>query len=436
MSVYDINGNPIAADSGGSSEFLDILAADGDALSVEWEQGTISASDGTNSTSTTRIRTKYAINLDSLRYLFIQCPDGWKYSIRTYSATDPLTFLSAGDFQTDNSVIRHEDGQAYKIVLATTSNTTITPSNLPSGFKVIPVYLPIWASLAQGESIGPFVTARNNPEYVDEILAVANTYWNHRSDKHDGTNAMVYGNDQTIFDVNDSETYTNHMDCSTFVGLCLRGIDYEDTSYNTLVVKPAAEYRANADYVWSRNPFDYDFPKNKTSGVYTPARRTSQLAQWLVSQRRQVFKDPKLANVEVGDIVFYSRNDSTGYPMNPHRFMLINHIALVVSKRIVLPYDTSKTYAVGECVQYNGALYECKTAISTAEAWTSSHWTQLYATWDYESLPYCHEVMESTSGWPTIQTHIIERGWEDPTYITQNNYNTLSLVCRPDLGAL
>lgn len=40
-------------------------------------------------------------------------------------------------------------------------------------------------------------------------------------------------------------------------------------------------------------------------------------------------------------------------------------------------YSSSATYAVGDYVYYSGDLYRCVTAITTAEAWTSGHWTQL-----------------------------------------------------------
>ena len=38
-------------------------------------------------------------------------------------------------------------------------------------------------------------------------------------------------------------------------------------------------------------------------------------------------------------------------------------------------YDSTKTYAVGDMVIKNHTIYECTTAITTAEAWNSSHWT-------------------------------------------------------------
>lgn len=38
-------------------------------------------------------------------------------------------------------------------------------------------------------------------------------------------------------------------------------------------------------------------------------------------------------------------------------------------------YDPTQTYAVGDYCIYNNTLYRCNTAIATAEAWNSAHWT-------------------------------------------------------------
>lgn len=37
-------------------------------------------------------------------------------------------------------------------------------------------------------------------------------------------------------------------------------------------------------------------------------------------------------------------------------------------------YDPTATYSVGDTVTYQEAVYKCKTAIGTAEAWTAAHW--------------------------------------------------------------
>lgn len=40
-------------------------------------------------------------------------------------------------------------------------------------------------------------------------------------------------------------------------------------------------------------------------------------------------------------------------------------------------YNPNETHDVGEHVRYNNNIYECNTAITTPEAWNSSHWTLL-----------------------------------------------------------
>lgn len=40
-------------------------------------------------------------------------------------------------------------------------------------------------------------------------------------------------------------------------------------------------------------------------------------------------------------------------------------------------YNPESTYAVGDFCYYENELYECNTAISTAEAWDETHWTKI-----------------------------------------------------------
>ena len=61
---------------------------------------------------------------------------------------------------------------------------------------------------------------------------------------------------------------------------------------------------------------------------------------------------------------------------------------------IVAPtYSTTSTYKVGEYVYYNGHLYRCTTAITTGEAWTSGHWTQVSLSNDLLNLSYVNRGM-------------------------------------------
>ena len=49
-------------------------------------------------------------------------------------------------------------------------------------------------------------------------------------------------------------------------------------------------------------------------------------------------------------------------------------------------YDSSKTYAVGDYAIRNNDLYRCITAITTAEAFTASHWTRIVLADDVTDL--------------------------------------------------
>ena len=48
---------------------------------------------------------------------------------------------------------------------------------------------------------------------------------------------------------------------------------------------------------------------------------------------------------------------------------------LVQEDMITDAYSSSSTYSVGDYCIYGNTLYKCTTAISTAEAWNSGHWT-------------------------------------------------------------
>ena len=49
-------------------------------------------------------------------------------------------------------------------------------------------------------------------------------------------------------------------------------------------------------------------------------------------------------------------------------------------------YNASSPYAVGDMVLHDGQLYECSTAIATAEAWTAAHWTAVVVGDELSSL--------------------------------------------------
>jgi len=66
-------------------------------------------------------------------------------------------------------------------------------------------------------------------------------------------------------------------------------------------------------------------------------------------------------------------------------------VKLLRSDVIAPEYDATSTYALGAYVMYAGALYECTTAITQAEAWDSTHWTQ-------RTIEYCLSNINGAPG--------------------------------------
>lgn len=58
----------------------------------------------------------------------------------------------------------------------------------------------------------------------------------------------------------------------------------------------------------------------------------------------------------------------------------------VLSETIASAYSASSTYDVGDYVYHNDVLYRCTTAITTAEAFTAAHWTQIVLADDVSDL--------------------------------------------------
>lgn len=103
-----------------------------------------------------------------------------------------------------------------------------------------------------------------------------------------------------------------------------------------------------------------------------------------------------------GDLIAIAHPDqqsSTGYvtmtttprQLSEHTIKEVNFLDLKTSTKNVQgainqtlsnfadDYSSSSTYAEGDCVLHGGGIYQCNTAIETAEEWTPAHWTQVKA---------------------------------------------------------
>ena len=76
-----------------------------------------------------------------------------------------------------------------------------------------------------------------------------------------------------------------------------------------------------------------------------------------------------------------------------------------VVRQIAPAYSTSSTYALGDLVTYNNTLYRCSTAITTAEAWTSGHWTAVTAANRIGKTFKFTSVSVATTAWSSNSTY-------------------------------
>lgn len=88
---------------------------------------------------------------------------------------------------------------------------------------------------------------------------------------------------------------------------------------------------------------------------------------------------------------------------------------------IAAEYSASSTYKVGDVVLYNGQLYKCTTAITTAEAWTAAHWTAVTVGGELSSvkdgLTAVEEELTIESSITRNTTTVYPLSWENGTFI-------------------
>lgn len=278
----------------------------------------------------------------------------------------------------DNADMTADDVAAIQssLMVYKLTDKDMSQSNIPADAQAV----------GEALKVSGIMTNKNNQTYVSQILQLAESYLNQ---------GFEYGQ-STILDANswDSDLI---IDCSTYVGLLLRGRGFTDTRYGSSSISTATTKTANPNYIWSINPYDYELQKELSDSNLYPVRTASQLAEWMLKRGWRVPLDTHLSNVMPGDVVFYARkNISTDEWVCEDRFMHISHVGIVTDK---VPADGTQA-------------------------------------WDTTKLPWVHTVMDSTAREGSIGSRILEDGAQDEPSIYTNNYHTVVMVCRPDLGAI
>jgi predicted nucleic acid-binding Zn-ribbon protein len=258
---------------------------------------------------------------------------------------------------------------------------------------------------------------KNDPEYVAEFLDVARSYYKARYNGH-GEPTFIYNTGNTIFDYDyeineEEEKFGNSIDCSTFVGLILRGLSIKNSPYAHLVDSTQEgeeeeedngndegyhdEYdefgengtwdptsiNADVNCPWAVNLMEWSLPK-VSGGEPKPIRTASQIAQWMCERGLNIPVDPTFSNLEPGDIIFWAKTESGAYK-NPNRFKQISHVAI------------------------------CQGKYPRTEGDTIS-----------DVYPWKHTMLEVTSKAPYVLNRTLEKCRPEDVV----------MICRPDLGSI
>ena len=108
-------------------------------------------------------------------------------------------------------------------------------------------------------------------------------------------------------------------------------------------------------------------------------------------------------------------------------------------------YSSSALYSVGSYAWYNGSLYRCITAITTAESWTAAHWTAAALGDDVGDLKIAlHAVYHRTDNLynPDADTHGVnlnnsgvetsDEAFKTSDYIFIGDGNNVTIQCDPN----
>lgn len=184
---------------------------------------------------------------------------------------------------------------------------------------------------------------KNDPAKVRELLEVAKTYYDARL--HKGEPIFSYGHTTALDDDFFALKVRNQIDCSSYIGLVLRGVHFKDSPYahlaglteNKLMGKELirdiqSKIRVNNKYVWAFDPYNLKYRVKVADPTKYPVRTASQLGEMYVQMGRSLDFKPDFSDVEPGDIIFYAKK-TKGTFRQPNRYKKISHISVVMSKQ-------------------------------------------------------------------------------------------------------
>ena len=209
------------------------------------------------------------------------------------------------------------------------------------------------------------VAGKNNPSLVAEMIRVAKTYYNsrYRWDETAGKYVPTFRFNWlggTALD-DSYQPGTMYLDCSTFVGLVLRGLLVQDSPYGQYLPADVQTF-VNGDDIIQDDTTDIGLgdenfdasprpvPANETmypwvmdlDNMYeavdmdTPyykrrVRTASQIAQYLIEHGRVIEVTEDLSNIQPGDLVFWAQK-SNGEYVSRNTYEHINNVAICYAR--------------------------------------------------------------------------------------------------------
>lgn len=112
---------------------------------TDWEQGSLKVADGNITSSTIRCRTvNYIAPADENCFLIkVNILSGYKVALRRYLKTTNTFVDIPFSFETGTVYIHHQQEYKYKFIIGKLDDSTLTPSDLPSGVLTCNYYSPI-----------------------------------------------------------------------------------------------------------------------------------------------------------------------------------------------------------------------------------------------------------------------------------------------------
>ena len=183
--------------------------------------------------------------------------------------------------------------------------------------------------------------------YANELVEIAMTYWRNADKEYASGKSWSQGTTyrssntplsaycesgmdvENSFWVSVGGRHYKAIDCSTLVGLCLRGYTYENGPYANKTQFNA--FRTNRNQT---NP--------SVSWAFTVPRTAADIGKycydnnWIVPLSTIGNSSNNYAGLKKGDLIFWAKKNTDGTYREPDRFMKISHVAIV--------YGNSNTY--------------------------------------------------------------------------------------------